>query len=364
MAEGCTPFMVVHAALVAALSRLGAGADLAIGSPVAGRSHEALNDLVGFFVNTLVLRTDSSGDPTFRELLGRVRAADLDAFAHQEAPFDLVLEALNPTRTLSRHPLFQICLTLESGADAAKPLVLPGLVPAPMEKITSGSAKFDLEFFLRSDDERGLRATVLFAADLFDEESVRRITSVLGRVLHHALTEPGAPLSGLEVLAPEERESLTGPWAGVRAVGVGEGSLVGRFEGQVARVPERTALVDGERKVSYAELNVSANRLARHLAEQGLGRGDMAGVLLDRGADFAIAVLAVTKTGAGYTLLDPGVPRRAPACRRRRRGHRPARHGRGPCRRRAGGRTVGDRRLRTRRTGRTPGGEPGHGADR
>ncbi|KOG22990.1 condensation domain-containing protein, partial [Streptomyces viridochromogenes] len=178
----------------------------------------ALSGLVGFFVNTLVLRTDSSGDPSFRELLGRVRTADLDAFAHQEAPFDLVLEALNPTRTLSRHPLFQICLTLESGADAQL-LALPGLASAPMEKITSGSAKFDLEFFLRSDDEHGLRATVLFAADLFDEESVRRMASVLGQVLHHALADPGRPLSALEVLDPEERELLTGSWAGVKVPG-------------------------------------------------------------------------------------------------------------------------------------------------
>ncbi|MGO4630894.1 amino acid adenylation domain-containing protein [Streptomyces sp. 2RAF24] len=307
-AEGCTPFMVVHAALVAALARLGAGADLAIGTPVAGRNDEALNELVGFFVNTLVLRTDSSGDPTFRELLTRVRTADLDAFAHQDAPFDLVLEALNPTRTLSRHPLFQICLTVESGTGTAKPLLLAGVAPAPMANITSGSAKFDLEFFLRSDDEHGLHATVLFAADLFDEESVRRMTSVLAQVLHHALAEPDVALSALDVLTEEERALLTGTWAGSKAPGAGEGSLVGRFEEQAARVPERTALVDGERRISYAELNESANRLARHLAEQGLGRGDMAGVLLDRGGDFAVAVLAVLKTGAAYTLLDPDFP--------------------------------------------------------
>ncbi|MFF4173905.1 amino acid adenylation domain-containing protein [Streptomyces sp. NPDC001744] len=304
-AEGCTPFMVVHAALVAALARLGAGSDLAIGSPVAGRGDRALEELVGFFVNTLVLRTDSSGDPTFRELLGRVRTADLDAFAHQETPFDLVLEALNPTRTLSRHPLFQICLTLETGGGPA--FALRNVRTGPVEKVSNGSAKFDLEFFLRSDDEKSLRATVLFAADLFDETTVRRMTSVLGRVLVQALDDPEMRLSDLEVVSGAERALLTGPWAGT-ATDMGDASLVERFEEQVARFPDRTALVDGERTVTYAELNAAANRRARHLTAHGLGRGDLAGVLLERGADFAAAVIAVVKTGVGYTLLDPDFP--------------------------------------------------------
>ncbi|MBB4158107.1 non-ribosomal peptide synthetase [Streptomyces cinereoruber] len=302
--EGCTPFMVVHAALVAALSRLGAGSDLAIGSPVAGRSDEALAGLVGFFVNTLVLRTDSAGDPTFRDLLGRVRAADLDAFAHQEAPFDLVLEAVNPARSLARHPLFQICLTLEATPDApaaATPVF------GPVEKRGNGSAKFDLEFFLRSEDGAELSATVLFAADVFDAETVRRMTSLLGRVCHQVLDDPGVRLSALDVLTPEERALLTGSWAG-SAAETGDASLVVRFEEAAARFAERTALVDGGRRVSYAELNASANRLAHLLRAHGLGRGDLAGVLLDRGADFAVAVLAVVKAGAAYTLLDPDFP--------------------------------------------------------
>ncbi|WP_282698350.1 amino acid adenylation domain-containing protein, partial [Streptomyces sp. CC208A] len=303
--EGCTPFMVVHAALVAALSRLGAGADLAIGSPVAGRSDEALNGLVGFFVNTLVLRTNSAGDPSFRELLGRVRTADLDAFAHQEAPFDLVLEAVNPTRSLARHPLFQICLGLEAGG--APELNLPGLPTTTVTGTGNGAAKFDLEFLLRSDDSRRLHGSVLFAAELFDEETVRRMVTLLGRVLDQVLTDPGLRLSALEVLSPEERGLLTGPWSG-SVVETGDGSLVGRFEEAVARHPERTALIDGDRRISYRELNASANRLARHLGARGLGRGDLAGVLLDRGADFAVAVLAVVKAGAAYTLLDPDFP--------------------------------------------------------
>ncbi|MFE5513392.1 amino acid adenylation domain-containing protein [Streptomyces sp. NPDC056529] len=303
--EGCTPFMVVHAALVAALTRLGAGSDLAIGSPVAGRSDRALEDLVGFFVNTLVLRTDSAGDPTFRELLGRVRAADLDAFAHQETPFDLVLEAVNPTRTLSRHPLFQICLSLET--DGGPAFALRGVRTGPVETVSNGSAKFDLEFFLRTDDEKSLRATVLFAAELFDEVTVRRMVTVLGEVLTQVLGEPGVRLSGLDVLSGAERELLTGPWAGTVAE-VGDASLVERFEEQAARHPDRTALVDGERTITYAELNAAANRRARHLRARGLGRGDMAGVLLERGADFAAAVIAVVKAGAGYTLLDPDFP--------------------------------------------------------
>ncbi|MFE9045294.1 amino acid adenylation domain-containing protein [Streptomyces sp. NPDC007818] len=303
-AEGCTPFMVVHAALVAALSRLGAGADLAIGSPVAGRGDEALSGLVGFFVNTLVLRTDSGGDPTFRELLGRVRTADLDAFAHQEAPFDLVLEAVNPTRSLARHPLFQICLTLE-----AEPGTPTDATPVfgVVEKRGNGSAKFDLEFFLRSEDGAGLGATVLFAADVFDAETVHRMTSLLGRVCHQVLDDPGVRLSDLDVLTPAERALLTGPWAGVTAE-TGDASLAARFEEAAGRYPERTALVDGERRISYAELNASSNRLAHLLRAQGLGRGDLAGVLLDRGADFAVAVLAVVKAGAAYTLLDPDFP--------------------------------------------------------
>ncbi|WP_405900718.1 amino acid adenylation domain-containing protein [Streptomyces sp. NBC_00727] len=303
-AEGCTPFMVVHAALAAALTRLGAGTDLAIGSPVAGRTDEALRDLVGFFVNTLVLRTHTDGNPTFRELLERVRSADLDAFAHQDAPFDLVLDALNPTRTLSRHPLFQICLTLETSTPV---LALSGVRPEAVRTFTNGSAKFDLEFLLRTDDGEGLRGLVVFEEDLFDRSTVQRMVTVLGEVLRQVLTDPGVRLGEVEVLSEAERELLLGSWAGAVA-GRDDVSLVQRFEEQVERFPDAVALVDGERRLTYAELNATANRWARGLRSRGLGRGDLAGILLERDATFATALIAVLKTGAGHVLLDPDFP--------------------------------------------------------
>ncbi|MFF7337765.1 amino acid adenylation domain-containing protein, partial [Streptomyces sp. NPDC008163] len=303
-AEGCTPFMVVHAALAATLARLGAGTDLAIGSPVAGRTDEALSDLVGFFVNTLVLRTDTAGNPTFRQLLEHVRATDLDAFAHQDAPFDLVLDALNPTRTLARHPLFQICLTLETGTPV---LALPGVRAEAVRTCANGSAKFDLEFLLRSDDSRSLHGAVVFAEDLFDRSTVERMVTVLGGVLRQVLDDPEARLGDVEVLSDAERGLILGPWAGTTAE-IGDTSLVARFEEQAARTPEAIALIDGESSYTYAELNATANRWAHHLRERGLGRGDLAGVLLERDATFATALIAVLKTGAGYTLLDPDFP--------------------------------------------------------
>ncbi|MGW3991821.1 condensation domain-containing protein, partial [Streptomyces sp. NPDC004830] len=235
-AERCTPFMVLQAALAATLTRLGAGTDIPLGSPVAGRPDEALTELVGFFVNTVVLRTDTSGDPEFRDLLARVRTADLDAFTHQDAPFDLVLEAVNPARSLARHPLFQICLTLESGAPVLPDL--PGIQAAPAQLPTTGSVKFDLEFLLTADDSTGLSGTVLYSSDLYDRSTVERMVEALRRLLEHAVTAPGTPLSHLEILGSAERRRVLGEWAG-RSVGYGgEPVLTARFEERVRSRPD------------------------------------------------------------------------------------------------------------------------------
>ncbi|MDH6543415.1 non-ribosomal peptide synthetase [Streptomyces sp. SPB4] len=304
-AERCTPFMVLQAALTATLTRLGAGTDVPLGSPVAGRSDEALSGLVGFFVNTLVLRTDTSGNPAFRELLARVRSADLDAFAHQDAPFDLVLEALNPVRSLARHPLFQVCLALESGPGVSP--VLPGLQAGEAEPLATGAVKFDLEFLLRADGGSGLTGAVLYRSDLYERATVERMTGMLRRTLEQVAREPGVRLSELELLDAAGRRQVLEEWTGVRA-DTAPATLVERFEEQVRLRPAARALVFGGQELTYAELDTRANRLAHHLAATGLGRGDLAGILLDRGLDFAVALLAVVKTGAGYALLDPEFP--------------------------------------------------------
>ncbi|MEV7730479.1 condensation domain-containing protein, partial [Streptomyces sp. NPDC087917] len=304
-AERCTPFMVLQAALAATLTRLGAGTDVPLGSPVAGRPDEALSGLVGFFVNTLVLRTDTSGNPAFRELLARVRTADLDAFAHQDAPFDLVLEAVNPARSLARHPLFQVCLALESGP-AVSP-VLPGLRAGEAEALATGAVKFDLEFLLRTDEGSGLTGAVLYSSDLYERATVERMTAMLRRTLEQAAREPGVRLSELELLDGAGRRQVLREWTGVRTDSAPT-TLVERFEEQARLHPDARAVVFGGQELTYGELDARANRLAHHLKANGLGRGDLAGILLDRGIDFTVALLAVVKTGAGYALLDPEFP--------------------------------------------------------
>ncbi|WP_345202430.1 condensation domain-containing protein, partial [Streptomyces lavendulae] len=262
-AERCTPFMVLQAALAATLTRLGAGTDVPLGSPVAGRSDEALSGLVGFFVNTLVLRTDTSGNPAFRELLARVRSADLDAFAHQDAPFDLVLEALNPVRSLARHPLFQVCLALESGPGVSP--VLPGLRAGEAQPLATGAVKFDLEFLLRADGASGLTGAVLYSSDLYERATVERMTGMLRRTLEQVAREPGVRLSELELLDGAGRRQVLEEWTGVRA-DTAPATLVERFEEQVRLRPAARALVFGGQELTYAELDARANRLAHHLA--------------------------------------------------------------------------------------------------
>ncbi|MGW0424957.1 amino acid adenylation domain-containing protein, partial [Streptomyces sp. NPDC003015] len=308
-------FMVLQAALAALLTRLGAGEDVPIGSTIAGRTDAAVENLVGFFVNTLVLRTDTGGDPTFRELLDRVRDTDLAAYAHQDLPFERLVEAVNPDRSAGHHPLFQVMLTFDTTQqDALGELGrLPGL-RAELIPVHTGLSKFDLAFAF---DERrdadggaaGIDLAVEFSTELFDAPTARALAERLLRLLSQAVADPGRRLADLDVLVPDERRALLlDANRSPVEVPAPKTTLPELFERQAARHAHRPAVTFEDTTLSYAELNARANRLARLLADRGVGPGDMVALALPRSVELVVALLAVVKSGAAYVPLDPGYP--------------------------------------------------------
>ncbi|SDS75607.1 amino acid adenylation domain-containing protein [Streptomyces sp. TLI_053] len=298
-------FMVAHAAVAALLHRLGAGEDVPLGTPVAGRGGEAaLDGLVGFFVNTLVLRADLSGDPTFAELLDRVRAADLAALDHADLPFARVVEAVNPARALGRHPLFQ---TLVSHSTVTLDTSELFGLQARTEQVDPGTARFDLEFTFADTAHRDdLDLRLFFSADLFDRSTAEALADRLLRLLAQVTADPAARIGDLDVLLPSDRAA----YADESPVAVlsGGGSVVGGVDVWVGSVPGGVAVRSGEVELSFGELGVRSGRLASVLVGLGAGSGRWVGVLLPRSVDLVVGLLAVLRSGAGYVPLDPGFP--------------------------------------------------------
>ncbi|MEU9082791.1 amino acid adenylation domain-containing protein [Streptomyces sp. NPDC048357] len=298
-----TLFMVVQAALSGLLTRLGAGTDIPIGSAVAGRTDEALDDLIGFFVNTLVLRTDTSGDPSFRELLRRVKDVDLAAYAHQDLPFEKLVEALNPKRSMARHPLFQVMLAFDNNAQAT--WKLPGVrvdeLPVRLE-----AEKFDLSFSV-SDVEGELRGLLSYATDLFDRQSAEAIAERLVRFLDAVAADPDLPMGQVDILSAEERRRLLVE-SNDSACEVPERSLAELFEEQAARTPDAVAVVFDGLEVSYAELNGRANRLAHYLIGQGVGPEQLVGMAVPRSVEMVVTILGILKAGGAYLPIDTDYP--------------------------------------------------------
>ncbi|WP_190127192.1 non-ribosomal peptide synthetase, partial [Streptomyces inusitatus] len=307
--SGASLFMVLQAGLAALFTRLGAGTDIPLGSAIAGRTDDALDDLVGFFLNTLVLRLDTSGDPRFCELVARVRETALAAYAHQDVPFDRLVEVVNPARSVARHPLFQTMLTLHNNAEPR--LVLPGLEVSPgMAEV--GTAKFDLSFGLNevrgpAGEPEGLVGTLEYSADLYDHRTAENMAARLVRLLDAATADPEQRLGALEILSAAERERVLGSWndTGPEAA---PATLTRLFEAQVTRSPDAVAVVFEGTRLSYAELNARANRLARWLVERGAGVERFVAVSLPRSLDLVVALLAVVKSGAAYVPMDPSYP--------------------------------------------------------
>ncbi|NUP15830.1 MAG: amino acid adenylation domain-containing protein, partial [Streptomyces sp.] len=307
---GGTVFMALQAALAVLLSRLGAGDDIPLGTPVAGRGDAALDDLVGLFVNTLVLRTDLSGDPTFRTLLARVRETDVDAYAHQDLPFERLVDALAPTRSMGRHPLFQVMLAHQQAPDGARDFA--GLALSEL-RVDLYTAKTDLAFhvFERADGG-GITGSLVHSSDLYDRESAQDMVERFVRLVGELARRPDLPVALADVLTPRERDRMLGEWNDT-AHPMPATTLTALVEEQAAKTPDLTAVeygIEGGTRLTYAELNARANALARQLTSLGVGPERCVGIHLERSVEMVVGLLAVLKTGGAFVPLEPSWPAR------------------------------------------------------
>ncbi|OBA66331.1 non-ribosomal peptide synthetase [Mycolicibacterium elephantis] len=315
--HNATGFMVMQAALSVLLAKLSASSDVAVGFPIAGRRDAALDELVGFFVNTLVLRVDLDGDPSVTDVLAQVRTRSLAAYEHQDVPFELLVERLNPTRSLTHHPLVQVMLAWQNvpgqGDDAAGAMALGDLAVSQLP-LDTHTARMDLSFSLaerwtETGEPAGISGTVEFRTDVFDAASIEALVERLRRVLEAMTADPARSLSAIDVLDADEhahvdaignRAALTEP--------VATASIPALFEAQVVRDPDAAAVSLDEHAVTYRELDEAANRLAHLLVARGVGPGQRVALLFPRSVEAVVAIFAVLKTGAAYVPIDPSVP--------------------------------------------------------
>jgi amino acid adenylation domain-containing protein len=302
--QGTTLFMTLLALFQALLSRHAGSEDVVVGSPIAGRTRPELEPLIGFFVNTLAMRGDLSGDPSVRELLRRVREVALGAYAHQDVPFEKLVEELVPQRDLGRTPLFQVMLVLQNAPGG--PLELPGLRLATLSPSVP-VAKLDLQLTLTEAGEE-LAGVFDISTDLFDAATAARLVERFQGLLEAAAAEPERRLSDLPLLTGTERHALTAEWNDT-AVARPEICLHGPIEDQALLWPDRVALVFEGISLTYSGLEEQANRLAHFLHEKGVGPEVVVGVCMERSLDLVITLLGVLKTGGAYVPLDPFLPR-------------------------------------------------------
>ncbi|MCP4659192.1 MAG: amino acid adenylation domain-containing protein, partial [bacterium] len=302
--SGGTLYMTLLAAFFTLLHRLTGERDLAAGTPIANRRHPEIEGLIGFFVNTLVMRGDLSSDPTFAELLDRVRETALDAYAHQDVPFEKLVEALAPERDLARHPLFQVLFTLQN---APRPAVeLPGLTLGPLD-FGVAAARFDQEWHLW-EDAGSLHALVVYSRDLFDASTAARLGRHFATLLAAAAGDPERPLASLPLLESAERHQLEAEWNDTRTA-VPAGTVLELWRAQAERTPDVVAVVCGASALSYRRLDREANRLARRLRELGVGPDVPVALSCERSPAMAVAVLGVLQAGGVCVPVDPAYPR-------------------------------------------------------
>jgi len=321
--EGVTLFMTMLAAFKTLLYHYAQQEDIVVGSPIANRNRSEIEALIGFFVNSLVLRTDLSGNPTFRELLNRVKEVALGAYAHQDLPFEKLVEELHPDRALNQNPLFQVAFALQNAP--GNRLELPELTLSP-QQLDVGTARFDLEFHLweRSpnssgsnqspsnklwvDSSDGISGMVIYSADLFDEATITRLIGHFQTLLERIVTNPEQRIANLQYLSAQERYHLLVECNNTQADYPQDLCIHQLFEMQADRTPDAVALVFGEERVTYGELNFRSNQLARYLQKIGVGAEVLVGLCCGRSPDLIVGMLGILKAGGAYLILDPSYP--------------------------------------------------------
>ncbi|MEG4348502.1 amino acid adenylation domain-containing protein [Microcoleus sp. LAD1_D3] len=321
--EGVTLFMTMLAAFKTLLYHYAQQEDIVVGSPIANRNRSEIEALIGFFVNSLVLRTDLSGNPTFRELLNRVKEVALGAYAHQDLPFEKLVEELHPDRALNQNPLFQVAFALQNAP--GNRLELPELTLSP-QQLDVGTARFDLEFHLweRSpnssgsnqspsnklwvDSSEGISGMVIYSADLFDEATIIRLIGHFQTLLERIVTNPEQRIANLQYLSAQERYHLLVECNNTQGDYPQDLCIHQLFEMQADRTPDAVALVFGDERVTYGELNLRSNQLARYLQKIGVGAEVLVGLCCGRSLDLILGMLGILKAGGAYLILDPSYP--------------------------------------------------------
>ena len=304
--EGATLFMTLLAVFNVLMAKYSGQEDIVIGSPIAGRNRGDTEKLIGFFVNTLAIRTDLSGNPSFHQLLARVREATLGAFEHQDLPFEKLVEELHPQRDLSRNPIFQVMFALQNMPKEKREL--PGLTIAPFRGAEVTTAKFDL-LVATSETEDGLRVTFEYNTDLFDRATIERMAQHFRMLLEATVADAGRPVTELPLLTEVERQHVLAEFNRTETDYPHNLCLHQLFQSQADRTPAAPAVVFGEEQLSYDELNRRSNQLAHYLLRRGIGQEARVGIYLERSPAMLVALLGVLKAGAAYVPLDPAFPK-------------------------------------------------------
>ncbi len=302
--EGVTLFMTLLAVFAILLARSSGQDDLLIGTPIANRTHEALEGLIGFFVNMLVLRTDLSGDPSFQDVLTHVRDVALNAYAHQDLPFEQLVDALQLDRDLSRNPLFQVTCQLQHST--SETIDLPGVQLSPLE-MDSDTTRFDLSLFL-SEEAGSLSGLLEYNTDLFEPHTIERMLTHYHCLLAGIVAHPEQRISALPLLSESERSQLLVTWNATTASYSADAYVHMLVEAQVERTPDAIAIACGDALLTYNELNGRANQLARYLQHVGVGGDTLVGLCLEPSLEMVIGVLGILKAGGAYVPLDPSYP--------------------------------------------------------